>query len=412
MRTVSHYCQKCLAANPLGQELCARCGTRLMLVVEPPTARFEDGGLVASHEEHLLERISALENRFMRLTDKLEQALNLMLKQARSVYFDHTLLDTLIEVLNEAGSFDAVRLNKLWRERCQKDNVENEEIARREQVRSKIIAAHSGAEHSTFEQLVNEGIDLLNKNETSDGIRALEQCAAFDPNNTPLNAFLGAHFFEEGQNILSSNYLERAILANPKSEGIRLLLGVTCADAGEVVRARSLLKSFIKYIGESFAARYGLGKLLMAEGKWAETLKEFKRALSARTSPESHYAVGCVYYQLGRYRMAARYLRQAVELDARYLEAHYALGITLLQLGANTEARMELIAACETERDELPCAVEANRVLRTGKIPANPKFWGTSRGAKKGLITGGDRRLAEVVRQDALNTVKTLSFPN
>jgi oligoendopeptidase F len=88
-----------------------------MLVVEPPTARFEDGGLVASHEEHLLERISALENRFMRLTDKLEQALNLMLKQARSVYFDHTLLDALIEVLNEAGSFDAVRLNKLWRER-------------------------------------------------------------------------------------------------------------------------------------------------------------------------------------------------------------------------------------------------------------------------------------------------------
>ncbi|HYJ46283.1 MAG TPA: hypothetical protein VEV81_06680, partial [Pyrinomonadaceae bacterium] len=72
MRTVSHYCQKCLAANPLGQELCMRCGTRLMLVVEPPAARFEDGGLVATHEEHLLERISALENRFMRLTDKLE----------------------------------------------------------------------------------------------------------------------------------------------------------------------------------------------------------------------------------------------------------------------------------------------------------------------------------------------------
>jgi tetratricopeptide (TPR) repeat protein len=411
MRTVSHYCQKCLAANPLGQELCGRCGTRLMLVVEPPTARFEDGGLVASHEEHLLERISALENRFMRLTDKLEQSLNLMLKQARSVYFDHTLLDTLIEVLNEAGSFDAVRLNKLWRERCQKDNVESEETARREQVRLKIIAAYSGAEHTTFEQFVNEGIDLLNKNETGDGIRMLERCAAFDPNNAALNAFLGAHFFAAGQNTLSRNYLERAILANPKSEEIRLLLGVLCADAGEVVRARSLLKSFIKYIGESFAARYGLGRLLMTENKWAETLKEFKRALTARPSPESHYAVGCVNYQLGRYRVAARHLRQAVELDAAYIEAHYALGITLLRVGDEDEARAELLAACETEIENSPFAVEARRVLRTGKLPVNPKFWGTSRGSK-GLITGGDQRLAEAVRQDALNTIKTLSLPN
>jgi tetratricopeptide (TPR) repeat protein len=411
MRSVSHYCQKCLAANPLGQELCARCGTRLMLVVEPPTARFEDGGLVASHEEHLLERISALENRFMRLTDKLEQALNLMLKQARSVYFDHTLLDTLIEVLNEAGSFDAVRLNKLWRERCQKDNVENEEIARREQMRSKIISAYGGAESAIFERLVNEGIDKLNKNETNDGIRALERSAAFDPANAPLNALLGAHFFEAGKTTLARNYLERAILVNPKSESLRLLLGLACADDGEIVRAKSLLKSFIKYAGESFAARYGLGRLLMTEGKSAEALKEFKRALSARSMPEADYAVGCLYYQLRRYHIAAYHLRRAVESDARYLEAHYALGLVLLRLSANEEARVELIAACETE-EQLPCLAGANNALRTGKAPANPKFWGTGRGAKKGLITGGDRRLAEAVRQDALNTVKTLSFPN
>src|SRR3954466_1999000 len=177
MRAVSHYCQKCLAANPLGQELCARCGTRLMLVVEPPTARFEDGGLVATHEEHLLERISALENRFTRLTDKLEQALNLMLKQARSVYFDHTLLDTLIEVLNEAGSFDVVRLHKLWRERCQKEGIEDEEVTRRELLRVKTLTAYRGSESATFERLVNEGINLLNKNETERGLRALERAA-------------------------------------------------------------------------------------------------------------------------------------------------------------------------------------------------------------------------------------------
>jgi hypothetical protein len=76
MSPVAHYCQKCLAANPLGQEFCARCGTRLMIVVEPLGGRYDAADAAASSEEHLLERISALENRLERLTEKVERALD------------------------------------------------------------------------------------------------------------------------------------------------------------------------------------------------------------------------------------------------------------------------------------------------------------------------------------------------
>ena len=72
----SHYCQKCLAANPLGQEFCARCGTRLMIIVEPLGARYDAADAAASSEEHLLERISALENQLERLTEKVERVLD------------------------------------------------------------------------------------------------------------------------------------------------------------------------------------------------------------------------------------------------------------------------------------------------------------------------------------------------
>ncbi|HEX3279988.1 MAG TPA: hypothetical protein VHR36_02050 [Pyrinomonadaceae bacterium] len=64
-----------MAANPLGQEFCTRCGTRLMIIVEPLGARYDAAG-AASSEEHLLERISALENRLERLTEKVERALD------------------------------------------------------------------------------------------------------------------------------------------------------------------------------------------------------------------------------------------------------------------------------------------------------------------------------------------------
>src|SRR5256885_46621 len=105
------YCQKCLAANPFGQELCVLCGTRLMLVVEHAASRYEDGGLRSTPEEHLLERVSALENTLGRITDKLGQMLELLLRQARNSYMDHLLLETLIGVLNEAGAIDESKLD-------------------------------------------------------------------------------------------------------------------------------------------------------------------------------------------------------------------------------------------------------------------------------------------------------------
>src|SRR5919112_92397 len=78
------FCQRCKTGNELGQDLCARCGTRLMLMVETSSARFEDRSSAGGMEEHLLERVTAIENNISRLIDKLEQMAELMLKGWRS----------------------------------------------------------------------------------------------------------------------------------------------------------------------------------------------------------------------------------------------------------------------------------------------------------------------------------------
>src|SRR5215475_9041051 len=96
MTQVAHYCQKCLAANPLGQDFCIRCGTRLMIIVEPPAARYELGGSAISTDEHLLERISAAENRISRLTERLDRSLDLLLRHAQNTYVDRSLVKALI----------------------------------------------------------------------------------------------------------------------------------------------------------------------------------------------------------------------------------------------------------------------------------------------------------------------------
>src|SRR5881396_3461431 len=117
--TISHFCQKCCAANPLGQEFCMRCGTRLMIVVQPPSMRV-DSMETTPHEEHLLERLTILENTLARLAERLEQGLKLLLRQSETTYTHHALVKSLIEILNECGVVDNSRLESMWRAECEK----------------------------------------------------------------------------------------------------------------------------------------------------------------------------------------------------------------------------------------------------------------------------------------------------
>ena len=119
--SIAHYCQKCLAPNPLGTDFCGRCGTRLMLVVEPTASRFEGGEAAVSTNEHLHERISATENRITRLAERLERSLDLMLRQVQNSSVDRSLVKVLVDVLAEEGLINKERLQQQWAQQCEKE---------------------------------------------------------------------------------------------------------------------------------------------------------------------------------------------------------------------------------------------------------------------------------------------------
>ena len=96
-----------------------RCGTRLMLVVQPPSVRVDIPSTTPS-EEHLLERMTMLENTMARLAERLEHALKLLLRHSETAYSNHALVKSLIEMLNECGVVDNAKLESMWREECQK----------------------------------------------------------------------------------------------------------------------------------------------------------------------------------------------------------------------------------------------------------------------------------------------------
>jgi tetratricopeptide (TPR) repeat protein len=408
MSSVAHYCQKCLAANPLGQELCGRCGTRLMLVVDSPAARYEGQQTwsSASYEEHLLERVSALENRLARLTDKLEQGLELLLRQAKNSYFDHALIETLIGLLTEAGTIEARKLEDLWRERCQMDASAQDERERREQLREEILAHYHGPDSKIFEQHIAKAMTLLEEDEKLSAVRLLERAAAIAPTNAPLLYFIGEHFFSTGKMALARDYLSRAFEAAPGSYAVCLLLGLACGDEGEPERARELLREAARRDKASFAAHYGLGRLLAAEQRWKDALAEFKLALAASPSPEAHYVLACVYYQLGRDRMAVRHLRKAIEMDEEYPAAFYMLGLVFARAGETEQARDAFSAARAVGGNDPRYRVAGKQLLSAKNAPPLSPLFSMSGQAKKRLVTGGDRRLAKVVHREALNAAR------
>ena len=403
MPTISHYCQKCLAANPLGQEFCARCGTRLMIVVEPTSARYEVGSASLSSDEHLLERISAAETRVARLADRLERSLDLLLRYAQNAYFDRSLVRALVNLLAEDGVVQTERLERLWSERCQHDAVEQEQNVHRDELRSQILSPSNEPNKKAFEELVNEGFLLIEDKQVAQGIAKLQRAAEMGGENAALNLFIGEHFFRRGKSKLARGYLAKAHAALPNDRRISLLLGLTCADDGEVELAKDLLSDVNAQGGSSFAGHYGLGWLFVAEKNWRRALGEFKQALTVRPSPEAHYVLGCLYYELNRDALAVRHLRKAIRMDARYVEAFHLLAQIYDRMGRPElaeQVRQKTSGAPPPAPEEQELTSGAKRVGKTSPL-FHPRKSGTPR-----LLVGADKRIINALREDALQAFK------
>jgi tetratricopeptide (TPR) repeat protein len=395
-----------LAANSLEQEFCARCGTRLMLVVEPTALRYEEEALAGDYEEHLLERVSALEGALARVAEKLEQAVDLISRNVRTTYDYHLLLDTLVGVLGETRVLSRSRVEQLWRERLERDAAETAEAGRRRELRAGVISRYAGGERAAFTALVGEGFALIDRGKEAEGVSRLERAAALSPDNAPLHSFIGEHFFRARKMALARDYLARALDSDPDNQRVCLLLGLVCGDEGDAPRSKELLRQSLRGGRHTFAAHYALGRLHAAESEWTAALAEFKLALAARKCPEAHYILGLVYYHLGRDRTALRHLRRALEMDAAYGEAMYLLGLVQLRLGER-EGAAEAFAAARAAGGAEAAAPQTTgrrkRVPRLEDLPLPALLRQTYKGRKR-LLTGGDTRVAAALRDDALGT--------
>ena len=110
------FCQNCLSWNPGDRETCLKCGTRLLILAGDQTWEDEpedsDGG--EDLEEHLLERITGLEETLRRVETYLETVSDQLGKLERSEVMLRNGLMALVQEMEHNRQLDAHAFSERW----------------------------------------------------------------------------------------------------------------------------------------------------------------------------------------------------------------------------------------------------------------------------------------------------------
>ncbi len=378
---------------------------KLMVITSTPTLTAYGGVeslLRPTIEEHLLERISALEAELHGANERIELLLELLHRQATSGLYDHAMLDALVEHLSARGAVEGPELETLWRDRVAEHYEEVSEQERFEKRIEHMLQGFNGENFDLFARLLDTGTDLFIDSNPKRGIRYFEKALLLDPTNKELASFIGEHFFRINKPVLARAYLERAVDSEAQNCMALLMLGVICGDDGDLDSAKWHLSRALKIKKNSFTAHYGLGRILVCEGKLREAILHLKRALRLKPTPEMYYIVGRAYLEEGRTEIAVRHLRRCVEMDPKFDAALYHLGLIYLRQDDLTLAQEHFRAAYEINPRESRYRT-ALRARKAGQLAPLPVF-GRTAVANRKVVTSGDERLVELLRNDLLES--------
>lgn len=393
------FCQKCKAANPLGQDSCGLCGTRLMLVVEPPALRFDAGSFVSVGEENLFERVTLLELRLGQVLEKVGKTLDLLLQQSRNQHFDHTLLETVVEALAAGGVVSGSDLRSAWQRKRLREAGETAQARRRDRLRKDAALHYRGTELKDFTASLERGLELLAAGHTRKALSVMERLAASEPDHLALNLFLGEHFFANRKTALARSYLTAAHRQDATNPRVELLLGLTLAADGELKRAADHLRSAAESNSERGAARLGLGWIAIAERNWNGALTEFRAAASARRHLDLSHVLAAVYYQLERYRVAERHLSKFLENNCPDEQIMTLLGGIKSRLRQYPAARNAYLIARKLREER------TGKQSRSAALPREPMLAPIFQALAKTrhcLVIASDTALGAMIRTEAL----------
>jgi tetratricopeptide (TPR) repeat protein len=286
-------------------------------------------------EEHLLERITALEDGIRRLSQAIASTGEHLAQLEHNLTVTHAGVQALGSLLETQGIVSRSEVIDGW-ERTVGQEFLSLDLARRfKDYSARILSQAEQSGHATADfkkrlkalELALLGPQLQLAHEL------LSELARMAPDSDELWSFIGELSFQTGDLDTARVALKRAIdLRGPSYESL-LYLGTVASDLGRWEEATEALTRAREMFPEEYLPHFALGAMAALRGQHAEAVEHLEASLDREELAQSLFLLGSSRLKLGHSGRAIDALRRAVELDPQFEEALYQLGVAYLRRG-------------------------------------------------------------------------------
>src|SRR6266568_8759754 len=185
------HCQNCTTRNSLEREFCWKCGSKLLVT----SGAVPLDSVIPFMDEHVLERISALEYSINTLTKRMDSLMETIERVAASNFIDHTMIETLTDSLQSAG-IDLKDLEAEWKRRLDSRLLETEAVDRLGSRMQRIMESYRGADRKQFALWIEKSYDLLVADRAPESLHFLKTALEHEPANSELGLLLAEVYFQ------------------------------------------------------------------------------------------------------------------------------------------------------------------------------------------------------------------------
>ncbi|MDP9120986.1 MAG: tetratricopeptide repeat protein [Acidobacteriota bacterium] len=336
------YCQACGALNRDDHEFCVRCHQKLLVLsgaLREEDEPYEEASEESfSFDEHLLERISILEEELKRTAKTVRQLLGALHKQEKNILIGQTGLTAVRELLEQKRVISRDEWSDLWESKMDYQLLALDKRERFLSIKERIAALHHGDKRKLFLQHLEDAEYALFAFDIERAVAALEAAYKLDRENYELAYFLGETHFNEGEGEQALSYFSHVLDVKPDHYEGLVYSGVINYERGDHTRAEEHLKRAVAIYPESFLPLFSLGAVYAGQGNLAKAVLFLERAVEVDAVPQALYLLGSCYYEMGKLRVAVKFLEEAVRHDPAFEEAHHLLGLAYLDRHWNRKA--------------------------------------------------------------------------
>jgi tetratricopeptide (TPR) repeat protein len=335
------YCQNCLTWNPGERETCLKCGTRLLIVSGDQGWEDEVEEVESEEdiEEHLLERITNLEETLRRVETYLETVSDQLGKLERSEVMLRNGLMALVQEMEQNRQLNGQAFSERW-EALVEENLHL--ISARElftRYRARILPIARPKSMAQLRRALLETTVMLDSGDLPEAAKRLSQVVPLDPKNYEL-LFTTASLHEAAQHYEEAEHFARKVVQlSPRHfEGWMLLAKLLRDFPDQIDGAVEALNTAADLHPEDAEPRLLLAELLQDQDDLQGALEAAQEAVQRRRDGETLLRLGQVLLARGEGEQSVPILKEASGFMPGDLQVRETLAEAYLAMNERAKA--------------------------------------------------------------------------